>query len=134
MAYQFVAHVGQRVRQRRWMVGMTRQQLGDRAGIKFQQIQKYEAGTGRISAGRIRDIAAAMDVPVSFFFAGIEDQAPENGEAQGDVLTHRQAQELVRAYDAIPENQRRRLIDLAGVLGDDGLTGARQCCAEMASA
>ena len=41
MKHPVDAHVGQRVRQRRWMVGMTQQQLGDKVGIKFQQIQKY---------------------------------------------------------------------------------------------
>ncbi len=53
MKHPVDVHVGQRVRQRRWMVGMTQQQLGDNAGIKFQQIQKYETGTNRISASRI---------------------------------------------------------------------------------
>ncbi|MHA1537880.1 MAG: helix-turn-helix domain-containing protein, partial [Alphaproteobacteria bacterium] len=109
-------HVGQRVRQRRWMVGMTQQQLGDKVGIKFQQIQKYETGTNRISASRMWDIAATMEVPVSFFFEGLDGQAPDTGEAQGDILTDKEALELVRAYYSIPENQRRRLFDLARVL------------------
>ena len=52
-------HVGLRVCQRRWMLGMTQQQLGDKVGVKFQQIQKYEAGANRISASRMWDIAAA---------------------------------------------------------------------------
>ncbi len=98
------------------MVGMTQQQLGDRVGIKFQQIQKYETGTNRISASRIWDIAATMEVPVSFFFEGIDGQAPDTGEARGDILTDKEALDLVRAYYAIPENQRRRLFDLARVL------------------
>ena len=50
---------------------MTQQKLGDTVGIKFQQIQKYETGTNRISASRMWDIAAAMEVPVSFFFEGL---------------------------------------------------------------
>ncbi len=69
------------------MVGMTQQQLGDLVGIKFQQIQKYETGTNRISASRLWDIAAAMEVPVSFFFEGLEGQAPDTGESRGDFLT-----------------------------------------------
>ena len=109
-------HVGQRVRQRRWMVGMTQQQLGDEVGIKFQQIQKYETGANRISASRLWDIASAMEVPVSFFFEGLEGQAPDTGESRGDILTDKEALELVRAYYAIPETQRRRLFDLARVL------------------
>ena len=97
---------------------MTQQQLGDKVGIKFQQIQKYETGTNRISASRMWDIAAAMEVPVSFFFEGLDGQAPDTGEARGDILTDKEAIELLRAYYAIPENQRRRLFDLARVLGE----------------
>ncbi len=97
---------------------MTQQQLGDSVGIKFQQIQKYETGTNRVSASRMWDIAAVMEVPVSFFFEGLDGQAPDTGEARGDILTDKEALELVRAYYAIPENQRRRLFDLARVLSE----------------
>ncbi len=95
---------------------MTQQQLGDKVGIKFQQIQKYETGTNRISASRMWDIAAVMEVPVSFFFEGLDGQAPDTGEARGDILTDKEALDLVRTYYLIPENQRRRLFDLARVL------------------
>jgi transcriptional regulator with XRE-family HTH domain len=100
------------------MLGMTQQQLGDKVGVKFQQIQKYEAGANRISASRMWDIAATMEVPVSFFFEGLDGQAPETGEARGDFLTDKETLELVRAYYSIPENQRRRLFDLARVLSE----------------
>jgi transcriptional regulator with XRE-family HTH domain len=100
------------------MVGMTQQQLGDNVGIKFQQIQKYETGANRISASRMWDIAATMEVPVSFFFEGLDGQAPDTGEARGDILTDKEALDLVRAYYSIPENQRRRLFDLARVLSE----------------
>jgi transcriptional regulator with XRE-family HTH domain len=117
MKHPVDVHVGQRVRQRRWMVGMTQQQLGNRVGIKFQQIQKYETGTNRISASRLWDIAAALDVQVSFFFEGLS--AKEIGvDAYGDILTDKEALELVRAYYTIPETQRRRLFDLARVLSE----------------
>ena len=118
MAHSVDVHVGKRVRQRRWMLGMTQQQLGDKVGIKFQQIQKYETGANRISASRLWDIAAAMEVPVSCFFEGIDDEAADTGAARGDILTDRETLELVRAYYATPENQRRRLFDLARVLGE----------------
>lgn len=115
-------HVGKRVRHRRWMVGMTQQQLADRVGIKFQQIQKYETGMNRVSASRLFDIAAVMDVPVSFFFEGIEEAAEgaqtHASTAAGDLLGDKEALDLVRAYYAIPEAQRRRLFDLARVLSD----------------
>ena len=97
---------------------MTQQQLGDKVGIKFQQIQKYETGTNRISASRMWDIAAAIGVPVSFFFEGLDGQAPDTGEARGDILTDKEALDLLRAYYAIPEHQRRRLFDLARVLSE----------------
>jgi transcriptional regulator with XRE-family HTH domain len=125
MKHPVDVHVGKRVRHRRWMVGMTQQQLGDIVGIKFQQIQKYETGMNRISASRLWDIAQALDVSISFFFEGFEgadatDAAPRDvADAQrGDLLADKEALELVRSYYAIPETQRRRLFDLARVLSD----------------
>ncbi len=118
MKHSVDVHVGQRVRWRRWQQGMTQQQLGEKIGITIPQIQKYEAGANRISASRMWDIAAAMEVPVSFFFEGLDGQAPDTGEARGDILTDKEAVDLVRVYYAIPENQRRRLFDLARVLGE----------------
>ena len=111
-------HVGQRIRQRRWMLGITQQQLADQVGIKFQQIQKYETGANRVSSSRLWDISAVLEVPVAFFFEGLEGQAPGSDEARGDILTDKEALDLVRTYYAIPETQRRRLFDLARVLSD----------------
>jgi transcriptional regulator with XRE-family HTH domain len=98
---------------------------GYKVGIKFQQIQKYETGMNRVSASRLWDIAEALDVPVSFFFEGfakdeddmetvVADVTPS--KAQGDLLSDKEALDLVRSYYAIPENQRRKLFDLARVL------------------
>ena len=121
MSHPVDEHVGKRIRHRRWMVGMTQQQLADRVGIKFQQIQKYETGMNRVSASRLWDIAEALTVPVSFFFEGLDEDGGvlQNGVLQGDILSDKEALELVRSYYAIPENQRRRLFDLARVLSDD---------------
>ncbi len=120
MKHPVDVHVGKRVRHRRWMVGMTQQQLGEAVGIKFQQIQKYETGMNRVSASRLWDIAHAMDVPVSFFFEGLEGdgQTATSRTSAGDLLADKEAQELVRSYYAMPENQRRRLFDLARALSD----------------
>ena len=118
-------HVGKRIRHRRWMFGVTQQQLGDSVGIKFQQIQKYETGMNRVSASRLWDITEALEVPVSFFFEGFAaDEADTEtavsdvtaSNAQGDLLSDKEALDLVRSYYAIPENQRRKLFDLARVL------------------
>ncbi len=65
-------YVGQRVRQRRWAVGMSLQQLGDRVGITARQIMKIEAGTYEINASLMRDIAAALEVSALIFFEGVD--------------------------------------------------------------
>jgi len=121
MAHPVDVHVGKRVRHRRWLIGMTQQQLAEKVGIKFQQIQKYETGANRISASRLWDIADALDVPVSFFFEGLEDEtasSEDHGKMPADLLGDKEALDLVRSYYAIPENQRKRLFELARVLSD----------------
>jgi transcriptional regulator with XRE-family HTH domain len=124
MKHPVDVHVGKRIRQRRWLVAMTQQQLGEKVGIKFQQIQKYETGMNRVSASRLWDIAAALEVSVSFFFDGISEESGVEQTAlelfgtgeRGDLLADKEALELVRSYYAIPEEQRRRLFDLAKAL------------------
>lgn len=118
MKHPVDVHVGKRVRHRRWMVGMTQQQLADKVGIKFQQIQKYETGMNRISASRLWDISDALGVAISFFFEGLSGDTPLADEVAGDILADKEALMLVRSYYAIPEAQRRRLFELAKVLSD----------------
>ncbi len=118
MKHSIDFYVGQRIRQRRCMARMTLQELGDSVGISYQQIMKYETGANRIGASRMWDIAAAMEVPVSFFFEGLVGQAPDTGMVRGDPLTDKEALNLVRTYHAIPKNQRRQLFDLACALGE----------------
>ncbi len=121
MPHPVDVHVGKRVRHRRWLVGMTQQQLAERVGIKFQQIQKYETGANRVSASRLWDIADALDVQISFFFEGLEQETDQKNGADSvpnDLMGDKEALDLVRSYYAIPENQRRRLFELARVLSD----------------
>jgi transcriptional regulator with XRE-family HTH domain len=125
MPHRVDIHVGQKLRQRRWLVGMTQQELAAMVGIKFQQIQKYETGANRVSASRLWDIAEALNVTAAHFFEGMEDAADTKIESPegktktpADLLNDKEAMDLVRSYYAIPENQRRRLIDLARVLSD----------------
>ncbi len=126
MKHHVDIHVGQRVRRRRWMLGMTQQQLGEAVGIKFQQIQKYETGMNRVSASRLYDIATALDVPVSFFFEGVTEgeateqviteqdvvAANENAENEVDLFSEKETLELIRCYYKMPEEPRRRLFEL----------------------
>ena len=120
MKHPVDVHVGKRIRHRRWMVEMTQQQLAEKVGIKFQQIQKYETGMNRVSASRLWDISNALSVPISFYFEGLEGTAASEGEQNlpSDILADKEALELVRSYYSIPENQRRRLFELARVLSD----------------
>ncbi len=114
-------HVGQRLRQRRWVVGITQQQLAENVGIKFQQIQKYETGANRVSASRLWDISRALDVPISYFFEDMvdDDQAVSEEEANEASVLDKETATLVRYYRQIPEKQRRKLFDLAQTLSDD---------------
>src|ERR1700693_1648460 len=63
-------HVGNRVRMRRKMLGMSQGKLGDALGLTFQQVQKYEKGANRIGAGRLQHISSILQVPIPFFFEG----------------------------------------------------------------
>lgn len=120
MAHPVDVHVGKRIRHRRWLIGMTQQQLAEKVGIKFQQIQKYETGANRVSASRLWDISDALGVDVSFFFEGLHEESKSSDKARvpDDLMGDKEALDLVRSYYAIPENQRRRLFELARVLSD----------------
>lgn len=123
MTHPVDVHVGKRIRHRRWLIGVTQQQLAEKVGIKFQQIQKYETGANRVSASRLWDIADTLEVPVSFFFEGLDSPqadspAPAHDKVPVDLIADKEAMDLIRSYYAIPENQRRRLFELARVLSD----------------
>lgn len=109
------AHVGSRVRICRAHRDLSQADLGEAIGLTFQQIQKYERGTNRISASRLYEIAQVLDVPVSFFFddmPGTIEQKPP-AEAPADPLTRREALEVVRAYHAIADKSvRKSLFDM----------------------
>lgn len=84
-------HVGHRIRLRRHELGMTQQQLAESVGITFQQLQKYERATNRISAGRLYSLSFALGVPVSWFFEGAERHSGKPGDLanahDADIIT-----------------------------------------------
>ena len=65
-------HVGQKIKQRREEIPMTASKLGERLGISFQQVSKYEKASNRVSASRLVDIAHVLDVEPAYFFEGLE--------------------------------------------------------------
>ena len=121
MVHAVDLYVGKRIRYRRWLIGMTQQELADHVGIKFQQIQKYETGANRVSASRLWDISEKLGVPINFFFEDLEKHNGEKNSFQAfssDMFRNKEAIDLIRSYFSIPENQRRKLFDLARVLSD----------------
>lgn len=110
------AEIGKRIRHRRWQLGMSQQQLGEKCGVKFQQIQKYETGANRVSASRLWEIAAAMDMLVADFFDGIEAVSDE------DRGPGKPAYDLLREIDALPERSQKALLAIARSLARE--TGA----------
>src|SRR5882672_5602499 len=95
-------HVGSRVRMRRMMLDMSQTALGDALGISFQQVQKYEKGTNRISASRLQQACHILQVPVAFFFEGTPAGDALSGLPSPDPLTDlmatRDGLALVKAF------------------------------------
>ena len=100
-------HVGKRIRHRRWAVGTTQQQLAERVGIKFQQVQKYEKGTNRIGAGRLQVVAELLGVSVSAFFAEEGEVSAEDTDTLS-LTKVEGAVSLMRAYASIDSEQVRK--------------------------
>ncbi len=101
--------VGRRVRTRRIFLGMSQERLGRELGVTFQQVQKYERGTNRISASSLFEIARVLGVEPSYFFDDVDgSQVPvEPHETGADSLSKRETLELVRAYYQIPDRKTR---------------------------
>ena len=116
-------HVGARLRQRRGILGFSQEKLADALGLTFQQVQKYERGTNRISASRLWQACHVLDVPVSYFFEGFSDKGRAKTLASGlaeseqlgfeddrDILSRKETLELVRLYYTLDDENARRNI------------------------
>ena len=124
-------HVGKRLRQRRSLLGMSQEYLGESVGVTFQQVQKYERGANRIGASRLYQFSIILNVSVSYFFEGMPKDPQTDGVTtpigmadQGqagfetDTLARRETLELVRAYYQIADPVvRKRILDLTRSLG-----------------
>lgn len=123
-------HVGGRVRLRRTLLGLSQGELGERLGLTFQQVQKYERGLNRISASRIFDMARVLDVPVAFFFDDMpedlasrapgcaEDYEARSGDTETELMAKRETLELIRAYYLIDDTEvRKKIYQLTKLLG-----------------
>lgn len=113
-------HVGQRVRVRRVLCGMSQTALANELGLTFQQLQKYESGANRISASRLWAISKILDVPVSWFFEGID------GEPADEISTKRETLELVRNIEACPPAVRKHVRSLIKSMASAGYPAAAE--------
>lgn len=136
-------HVGKRLRARRVMMGLSQGALAKSVGLTFQQVQKYERGLNRMGASRLFTLSKVLNVPVAYFFTGVEGDAPEDdgfaedkrpmyspGPRMGDesspydaladaAFDSRETLELIRAYYQIMDPVvRRRILDLAKSLSN----------------
>ncbi len=107
-------------------MGMTQKDLGDLLGLQFQQVQKYECSSSRVTASRLYLLASALKVPITYFFTDLPEN-PANGITDSDrarmaateMLCEKETQDLLTAYAKLPENVRRKLRTFAKGLGDD---------------
>lgn len=125
-------HVGNRVRLRRTLLGMSQDELGKALSLTFQQVQKYECGMNRIGASRLWDISQVLNTPIEYFYEGIGEEAEKFSprhlnkdpdslpvlsedimEMDDNPLLRRETLELVRAYYRIPDRlMAKRVADL----------------------
>lgn len=114
-------HVGERIRARRRIVGVSQQALAEKIGLTFQQVQKYERGANRVSASKLYEIAAALGCGIGFFFDGLQDPA-RGGDSEAVAEWERRASaffaepyafELAKIYAALPGNFQTSLISVA---------------------
>jgi transcriptional regulator with XRE-family HTH domain len=110
-------HVGRRIRMRRLTLHMSQARLGKAVGVTFQQIQKYEDGSNRISAGALQKMAKAMQVPVAFFFEGAPAPltAPQvsGPDFVVDFVSSDDGLALIQAFGNLEDARlRRRIVDL----------------------
>ena len=123
--------VGNRVRIRRMLIGMSQERLGDLLGLTFQQVQKYEKGVNRIGASRLFDLARVLAVPIQFFYDEAPAEQTETYSAPGfaerpaesyvvEFLSTREGLELNKAFVKIADPKvRRSVVDLVRSLSGE---------------
>ena len=105
-------HVGQRVRQRRVLCGLSQTELANAIGLTFQQLQKYERGMNRISASKLWQISQVLDVPVQWFFEEFAEPKDEEDKRKESLHMKRETLELVRNYVAAPADVQQKFLSL----------------------
>lgn len=117
-------HIGSRVRLRRKLLGKSQEAVADAVGVTYQQIQKYEGGTNRMGASRLFELSNVLQVPISFFFEEMSEEAggpppePKLHSCDDNQEEHRETLEMVRAYYQITDlRKRKRIFELIKAIG-----------------
>jgi transcriptional regulator with XRE-family HTH domain len=119
-------HVGARIRLRRRLMRLSQERLADALRVTYQQLQKYEQGANRVSASKLHEIAVRLQVPVGWFFEGLDDGAASaaaglSAEARlSAFLATPQALDLAELFPRMDAQARRHLVGLARVLAAGG--------------
>ena len=117
MAHPVDIHVGAKIKQRRQLIGMTQQELADQIGTVPQQVQKYEIAANRISAGRLFDVARALDIGAESFFEGLDGVHASPTMIMHGLKVTREAQQFLRSCYAVPSERRKEFLSLVTALG-----------------
>ena len=120
-------HVGGRVRMRRKFLGLSQEGLADHLDLTFQQVQKYERGSNRISASKLYETSKALKVPVAYFFEGYGEDDGTEGFSESaseqfvhDFLMTTEGIELAEAFPRIKAARvRRKILELVRSLSED---------------
>jgi transcriptional regulator with XRE-family HTH domain len=107
-------HVGSRLRMRRLMLDMSQSEIADALRLTFQQVQKYEKGTNRISASRLQSLCAILNVPISFFFEGLPTTGKDEQSHSivNEFLATSDGVALVLAFGRVDPKVRRAIVAL----------------------
>ena len=126
---ELAADIGKRLRMRRLMLGMSQQTLASGIGVTFQQVQKYENGTNRVSASRMQQIAGVLQIPVASLYENIELDVPVPAPATAvdleAVLSTKDGVALIAAFAKLKDSKvRRGLVDLVRTLAAEHVSEA----------
>ena len=109
-ASKFDKLIGEKIRARRLKMGLTQEELGDKLGVTFQQILKYEKGVNRIGSGRLYEIAELLNAPIASFFEA--ERKPKTGRNSSpfDLLADETTLRLVREFSKLSDVKLRRAV------------------------
>lgn len=122
-------HVGLRIRIRRQLKRFSQEQLAESLGVTFQQVQKYENGSNRVSASRLFDVARTLEAPVSYFFEGLSTETPTGVAEEStsfiyDFLSTPEGVAVATAFPRIKNAAaRKRIVELIRSLADEESQG-----------